>query len=42
MKTRWMKAVIENSKQPATALPFHRAVRLANRQAPAFKVARSA
>ena len=39
MKTRWMKAVLENSAAPAPAMPFHRSVRLAKRVAPATRAA---
>jgi hypothetical protein len=35
MKKRWMKSVIETSKQPAPALPFQRSVRRAAKPAPA-------
>lgn len=27
MKKRWIKSIIEASKQPAPALPYHRALR---------------
>lgn len=39
MKTRWMKAVLDNSAQPTPALPFDRSVRFAKRSAPLFRVA---
>ncbi|MEL7255727.1 MAG: hypothetical protein AAFZ04_10485 [Pseudomonadota bacterium] len=42
MKTRWMKAVLENSTQPAPALPFHRGVRMAARVAPVVRTAQIA
>lgn len=42
MKTRWMKAVLENSTQPAPVMPFHRSVRMAARVAPVVRVAQSA
>ena len=34
MKKRWMKSIIETSKQPAPALPFHRSARRAPKAAP--------
>ncbi len=42
MKTRWMKSVIETSKQPIPALPFHRSVRRAKRFELAARVLKSA
>ena len=34
MKKRWMKSVIETSRQPAPALPFQRSARKAFNPAP--------
>ncbi|MEO1345641.1 MAG: hypothetical protein AAFV74_15955 [Pseudomonadota bacterium] len=42
MKTRWMKAVLENSAQPQPALPFHRGVRMARRLTPVQQVVKTA
>lgn len=33
MKARWMKSVVEHSKEAAPALPYHRQVRHAGRHA---------
>ena len=38
MKKRWMKSLIETSKQDLPAMPFHRATRHATRVAPKRKV----
>jgi len=43
MKKRWMKSVIELSRRPAPALPFHRQVRRLAKTGPtALKKATSA
>lgn len=42
MKKRWMKTVIETSRQETPALPFQRSVRHAARPAPAEKPRKSA
>ncbi|HKL64756.1 MAG TPA: hypothetical protein VJ886_01490 [Roseovarius sp.] len=33
MKARWMKSVVEHSKEAAPALPFHRQVRRSGQRA---------
>ncbi len=40
MKKRWMNSVIKSSKTEATALPFHRSVRLARKKAQPITLAR--
>ena len=42
MKTRWMKAVLDNSATPQPALPFQRGVRMAKRLAPVRHIAKTA
>lgn len=36
MKARWLKSVVEHSKEAAPALPYHREVRRAGRHARLF------
>lgn len=40
MKKRWMNSVIKGSKTQATALPFHRSVRLAHKETRPVTLAR--
>ncbi len=42
MKARWMKAVLENSKEPTPVLPFHRTARKAKREEPVVEYRKSA
>jgi len=41
MKARWMKSVVEHSKEAAPVLPYHRQVRRAGRHARMFALLRT-
>ncbi|MDZ7710664.1 MAG: hypothetical protein U5K36_11865 [Roseovarius sp.] len=41
MKARWLKSVVEHSKEAAPALPYHRQVRREGRHARMFALLRT-
>jgi hypothetical protein len=41
MKARWLKSVVEHSKEAAPALPYHRQVRQGGRHARMFALLRT-